>query len=148
MTTMEKTVKDFIEEHGFTMEAEKVSSNPNMIRDSWSEKASHWAVTIYRAKTTEPFGTYFSQGSAVEGAPTLEDVLDSLAREANLCYENSNELAGFAEWIEEGWAGEINPDTIKQAVKQYRNGRYVHLSLQGWMGNDLYEELTTQTERL
>lgn len=57
----QKTLTDFIVEHGITMDARPAAGNPNTEPDEWSKGASHWLCVLSRSGQTMPVP--FSQGA-------------------------------------------------------------------------------------
>lgn len=90
---------------------------------------------------TKPLELYFSQGSAHTEPPTLADVLDCLASDA----AGYNQAGGqFEEWCSEyGYDSDS-----RKAEKTFRAVQQQARDLKALLGNDAYEELLFQTERL
>jgi hypothetical protein len=83
---------------------------------------------------------YFSQGSAHTKPPTLEDVLDCIASDAN-GFEDENDF--------ETWCSNYGYDTdSRKAEKTFKFIERQATQLKAKLGNDLYERLIWETERL
>ncbi len=137
------TVEEFIQKHGIEMTAVRIEKRTDMDDVSdWAKDASHWTCTLaYRPHPMAPLRTMvtqFSQGSAHTDKPVVEDVLDSLMRDASAL-----DCDSFEEW-----AGELGVDTdSRKAERTYRQCCLLgdQLSVQ-LLGNVLFEELRDEVE--
>lgn len=133
------TLQDFIAQNGITMTCERVRENPWMLEGNMSR---HFLCHIRYDEEQAEF--YFSQGSAHASWPTLEDVLDCLASDA-AHVENASD---FAEWAFE-YGFEL--DTLEDYRKyenMYKVTQTIAYSLQRLLGDDAYDTLLWDTERL
>ena len=127
------TLKAFIRQHSITMSADRTDTNPNMAGDEGDAAASHWRCTLRCGR--RQMTVYFSQGPAISGEPTIEDVLDCLALDAS-----------GADSFED-WCAEYGYDTdSRKAEHIYNTVRKQTEELASFLGPELYEALLT-TER-
>jgi len=129
-------MKTFITKNGITIKATRRNDNPQM---EDSAHMDHWDAVL--AMGGESMHTYFSMGSGHNGkAPEAADVLDCLASDAS-GIENAQPF--------EDWAGEYgyNEDSRK-AEKIYYTCITQSKVLKSFLGNELYNELLWDTERL
>ena len=121
-------------------ECNKMHANPNA--PDW-KNADHWEVVLHiTGKGKEPeFITYYSMGKGHKGKkPTMQQVLDCVASDA-AGYEDSG---SFEEWaMNYGY----NPDSRK-AEKIYRLVEQESRELRTFLGNEAYESLLRETERM
>ena len=136
MATDTVTIENLIESNHITLTATRWHENPNM---DDSRDMDHWKVTLRfgRARMT----IYFSKGYGHHGAePTADEVLDCLASDAG-GVENSNSFAD--------WCGEYGYDEdSRKAEKTYKACRHNSNRLRSFLGDDLFEQLLWNTERL
>jgi hypothetical protein len=78
---------------GATMTVERLAERPDQDADEWSRDASHWQVTVKRARRT--FRTYYSMGSAHTVEPDITSVIDALVSDAG-CAESNRDIDEFA----------------------------------------------------
>lgn len=69
------TIEAFVSKHGITIDCVPESRNPNLRDRNWL--AHHYHCVLRRAHLKMP--VHYSRGMLVEGQPTAELVLDSLA---------------------------------------------------------------------
>jgi hypothetical protein len=150
-------IKHFVRVNRITMTATQVDSNPNMDPTA-PGSMDHWKVTFTRTYETETeyhdretaktsrrtytakMTTYFSMGFGHHGkAPESADVLDCLASDAD-------SVTGIDF---ECWCGNFgyDPDSRK-AEKIYKACEHGAARLRKFLGDDLYQVLLYQTERL
>lgn len=170
------TLKEFIEKHCITIEAQQVPENPMMPPDPrnkesvrWSKEAGHFFCTLRRNPTINyhprdrsvlpSITTYFSMGSGharrkypkqrVDGPlhnplvfpnPTVEQVLDCLASDAS-GYENAGNF--------DDWCSEYGYDAdSRKAERTYNLIAEESKKLRQFLGNEAFQELINETERL
>lgn len=133
-------INEFIEKYGIHYkQCNKMFRNPNM--PDW-KNADHWEVVLHTpGKGINEFATYYSMGYGHEGKkPTMQQVLDSVASDA-AGYEDSG---SFEEWaMNYGY----DPDSRK-AEKIYRLVEQESRELKTFLGNEAYESLLRETERM
>lgn len=110
--------------------------------DAWMRGARHWVVEIRRVarpgKPTERMAVFYSQGSGIKTAPTLADVLDSLATDASLA------AMAFGDY-----AAEIGGDADSRALEAtYRACVAEAADLRRVLGAEDYRTLLEEVERL
>ena len=133
------TLKGIISSLGITDESVMVDHNPNMDDDSWAKTASHYRVTLKRTNPRRQMTVYFSMGPALCREPAADDVLDSLASDAD-GIENATSF--------ENWASEYGYDTdSRKAERSYRVTQRQAQKLRAFMGHE-YNTLLWDTERL
>lgn len=135
------SLEQFIEKHSIKF-SQEVSYNrpdlPNGGIDEWPRGSSHFKVRIGRGRRS--FGLYFSQGSGIRDVPGAATVLDCLASDA-ASYENTKDF--------EDWASEFGYDTdSRKAERTYRMVKRQAEQLKRTIGEDAYNELLWNTERL
>ena len=119
------TLQELIAQTGITATSEQVDHNPNMADDSWARTADHYRVTLTRRKPRRQLTTFFSMGSAIGKPPTAEEVLDSLASDAEGC----EQAIDF-----EDWASGYGYDTdSRKAEHVYRTVKCQARKLQRFM---------------
>ena len=133
------TIEEFIEMHAVRMkECNKIHQSPYMP----DFKGDHWEIVLHMpGKGINEFVTYFSKGIGHKGKrPTVSEVLDCIASDAS-GYENSNSF--------EDWANDYgyDPDSRK-AEKIYRLVEQESRELKTFLGNEAYESLLRDTERM
>ena len=133
------TIEEFIEMHAVRMkECNKIHQSPYMT----DFKGDHWEIVLHMpGKGINEFVTYFSKGIGHKGKrPTVSEVLDCIASDAS-GYENSNSF--------EDWANDYgyDPDSRK-AEKIYRLVEQESRELKTFLGNEAYESLLRDTERM
>lgn len=151
METQTITIEQFIQKHGIKFECHRVETRPDGLMDSDNSMTRHFRCRIISNREllgrTRPrsFGLYFSQGSAHTQDPTLADVLDCLASDAS-GYENAYGNGGTRF---EQWAEEYGYDTdSRKAEKTFRAIKRQAEQLKRTLGQEAYEELLWNTERL
>ena len=138
MMTQEETMgtmADFVTQNNIKIASEYADRNPHM--PDWND-ANHYKckLTMGRKQMT----VYFSQGYGVSHEPEVVDVLNCLA----------DDIAGVsnARSFEE-WAEEYGYDTdSRKAEKTYNVCVKKAARLLSFLGDDLYNELLWETERL
>jgi hypothetical protein len=103
---------------------------------------NHYKVKLARrnGKIRRYMTLYFSMGLGLKGEPTAADVLDCLSSDASTI-ENAS---GF-----EDWANELGFDAdSRKAERSYRVTERQTKNLQGFLGDDAYQQLLYHTERL
>ena len=133
--TTEKTIAEFISEHGITMRVKPHDSNPYM---DDSVDMDHWLCLL-----KGPHGRmqlHFSMGSAHGGLPPdAPMVLDCLASDSS-----SVEEQDFDEWC-----GDFGYDTDSRRAKRiYDRCRKQAAVLERILGGEAFEQLLYHTERL
>lgn len=127
--------EEFAEQHGLTLSWSATDSNPDMVDHTW--KADHYIVTISGGAGL-PTSLYFSKGKGNHGAaPTIEEVLESLAMNAR----GVKNTDGFKEWAEE--LG-LNSDSIRER-ESYEAGVRVMHDLERTIGEAAMEQLLWNT---
>ncbi len=131
-----KNTKEFTAKNKITSTAEWADSNPHMPD---SQNMDHWKVTLRRDR--KRLTVYFYMGYAHSGKqPQADDVLDCLASDS-AGLENARDF--------EDWAAEYGYDAdSRKAEKIYRVVERQTAKLKGFLGEDLYNELLWETERL
>jgi hypothetical protein len=137
------SLDEFVAQHGLSMAAESAVSNPNMSGDAaWNRDASHWLCTISNVAGAT-MAVPFSQGSAHTAPPTLDAVLGCLASDAS-------RVANAEDWIE--FAEEMgmadSADSLRQARATFETIREQSINLRELLGDDAFETLLWNTERL
>ncbi len=140
----QKTIQQFIAEHGLELSAQRIQSRKDIPSDTWSKDAFHYAVTISKGRSGMDFN--YSMGSAhVDEAgrpkyPELPEVLDCLASDY-AGYKNSSSF--------EGWASDhgYDPDSRK-AESIYQLVMEKALELEDLIGIPACQELAFAVERL
>jgi hypothetical protein len=128
---------EFVTAHRITADVAPATRNPNITDDRWAADANHWNVTLRMARRqlTIPFST----GPAL-GSPDTAGVLDCLASDASTEFYTP----GFEEW-----AAELGFDPDSRAA--YRTWELTHRQtnrLHAFLGEELFDALLTETERL
>lgn len=138
------SIARFVHHNGITARAVQIESRPDRqnLTDEhdrkWNAEASHYRVTL--KKGSKKMVVYWSQGSAVKGAPGPEDVLDSLAMDAQ-SYVNSGD---FVSWAQEyGY----DPDS-RRAEAIHRSVEKMTGELKSLLGPKQFNLLLNETERL
>lgn len=131
----------FVAQNRIRIEPEMVGENPNMDSANW--QAYHYKVVLkFRTKTGKrrQFTTYFSMGIGLSREPQADDILDCLASDAT-SVENARDF--------EDWASEFGYDTdSRKAERTYKTIQRQSKRLAQFLGNELYEQLLWNTERL
>lgn len=139
------TLDDFIQAEGIGMLAEKFATRPDLAMDSMKR---HFKCTLHTGKlqTWEPrhwereMVVWFSQGDAYKLPPTTADVLDCLASDAS-GYDNSRNF--------EDWCADYGyDDDSRKAEKIYHTVAEEAKRLRHFLGNDAYNQLLNEVERL
>jgi hypothetical protein len=100
--------------------------------------STHWKCRLRRGD--KRFTVYFSMGPAHSREPEVADVLDCLASDAS-GIENAKTF--------EDWAGEYGYDTdSRRAERTYRICVKQAEKLKQFLGDDLFDQLVWNTERL
>jgi hypothetical protein len=132
------TLAEFVQKHRIRMKVKPASSNPAMQDDEWSRGAHHWLCTLTVGK--RDMQVHFSQGSAIQGAPTVEHVLSSLGLDA-ASYLNARSF--------EDWAADLGYDAdSRKAERTYRLVAKETKALERLLGRAALEELAFETESL
>lgn len=131
-----QTISHFINANHLRMTAEWADLNPHM---DDANNMDHWKIVIRQGRKS--FTTYFSQGYGHNGnEPKLDDVLDCLASDA-AGYENASNF--------EDWTSEYGYDTdSRKAEHTFNTIRRQAERLQQFLGDDAYQNLLWNTERL
>lgn len=136
-----ESIESFIKRNGLTMDCVRVkhrqdedAGTPSM----WGKDASHYYCTI--SGRGGQFSVFYSMGSAHKTAPTLADVLDSLASDAS-----SVEGQSFEDWVADmGWSA----DSIR-ALVTFETIKRQSIALRRTINsNAAYQELLDDVERL
>ena len=91
--TTEKTLQEFIDDHGLTMSAEWTGRNPHMEN---SDQMDHWKCRIRSKKTGRSMTLVFSMGVGHHGMqPGLDEVLNCLASDSTAIDQS------FEDWCSE-----------------------------------------------
>lgn len=144
MATATVTIADFISGMHITMTAERTNSNPSMPDSS---NMDHWKCLLRwklfsNGKPIERRMTvYFSMGYGHNGkAPNAADVLDCLSSDA-ASIENSPDF--------ESWASDFGYETdSRKAERAFKACEHQAKRLQNFLGEDAYQQLLWNTERL
>lgn len=130
------TLTQFVNRYHVTMTAEWADANPHM--NDPVPGSSHWKCRLRVGRRS--LTVYFSMGPALNGEPTVQDVLDCLASDA-VGYENARSF--------EDWASEYgyHPDSRK-AERTYRAVERQANGLKRLLGAEVYGVLLWKTERL
>lgn len=137
-TTLEETMgtmADFVTQNNIKIASEYADRNPHM--PDWND-ANHYKckLTMGRKQMT----IYFSQGYGVSHEPEAADVLNCLADDS----AGVSNARSFEEW-----ADEYGYDTdSRKAEKTYNVCVKQAARLLSFLGEDLYDELLWETERL
>jgi len=133
----QQTFPEYIESARIGMDCLSVSSNPNMGADpEWNKTAAHWSCNLYRIGPNMPrMLTFFSQGPAYKGKPSVSDVLSCLASDS-ASIEQANTF--------EEWAADLGySDDSRQAERTYNICLKQAAKLKTFLGSDfdhvLYE---------
>lgn len=128
-------MKRFVKKNKIGISVEWVDENKNA--PDWKD-ANHFKVTLRHAG--KQLTTYFSQGYGISGEPTAESVLNALASDS-AGVENARSF--------EDWAYEYGYDIdSRKAEKLYKVCERQADKLKKFLGDDLYEALLWDTERL
>lgn len=149
---MSKSIQTFIKEAGITAIVQRIMSRDDIDASDWARDARHWSITLIRGN--RKMQVNFSQGSAHDKPPTVEDVLDCLAMDAQSIDEDPTSRAFKARKFE-AWASDLgyDPDSRK-AEKTYsaclKDARELKnlLAAPGGSGFGKYNELLYEVERL
>lgn len=137
------TIRQYLAErpgiaHAVTRIPMRPGTNPDA--DQWARDARHWVVEIRREGDgpVRRMSTFYSQGAAHKRPPTLAEVLDALAHDAD----------GADQPFEE-WAADLgyDPDS-RQAKQTYRACRASAADLRRVLGPADYRVLLEEVERL
>jgi hypothetical protein len=138
MMTQEETMgtmADFVARHNIKIACEWADRNPNM--PDWND-ANHYKCTLTMGR--KQMTVYFSQGYRVSHEPEVVDVLNCLADDS----EGVSNARSFEEWAEE-----YGYDTdSRKAEKTYNVCVKQAARLRSFLGEDLYNELLWETERI
>ena len=136
MSTTETRLKDFIQANKLTMTAQWADHNPHMAD---SANMDHWKVKIRKGK--QSMSLYFSKRFGHHGKePQLDEVLDCLASDASST-ENAMDF--------EDWASEFGYDVdSRKAEKSYKTIEQQKAKLLNLLGDEAYQQLLYETERL
>lgn len=121
----------------------RAERNPNSSESDWGRGAHHYLVTLARGKRA--MAVPFSMGSGLRDSngaprqPTAADVLDCLANDA-ASVDNARDF--------EDWASELGMDPDSRAERTYRAVLEQRETLEDFLGEELYQELLYQVERL
>jgi hypothetical protein len=136
------TIQEFIKQNRISIVSECTDSNPNMIDQDW--QANHYKVTLKRNKTENKIRTrrqftlFYSMGFAIKSDPKTEDVLDCMAMDSSSIDQDF-----------EGWANDLDYDTdSRKAEKTYNICRKQATKFENFLGEDLYNELLQEIDRL
>lgn len=139
MSTQTITLDQFITEQQLVMSVRSVKRNPHM-QGEQMPRNFECTIEFEGRGYHEPLTVYFSQGSAHKKPPTLADVLDCLASDAS----GVDNAQSFEEW-----ASEYGYDTdSRKAEKTYNICRQQAQELKALLGQDAYDQLLHETERL
>lgn len=127
-------IKNFIAGMGLTMKIKEVFENPNMSDPKW--EAKHYQIKIENGKKS--MITYFSQGIGITHMPTLADVLDCLATDAQCGSETFEDFCANLGY---------DNDSIK-ALNTFNAISKQSKELKELLGNDAYKALLEDVERL
>lgn len=128
-------MKEFVERHNIKIACEWVDHNPHM--PDWND-ANHYKckLTMGRKQMT----VYFSQGYGITHEPEAADVLNCLADDS----AGVSNARSFEEWAED-----YGYDTdSRKAEKTYKVCVKQAARLLSFLGENLYNELLWETERL
>jgi hypothetical protein len=128
------TIQSLINKHNIKFSANWISERPDGLMEGPHNN--------YKCRITagrRGFTLYFSQGYGIQGDPTIERVLDSLASDA-ADYENAQSF--------EDWASNYGYDTdSRKAEKIYRAVKRQAEQLKRTIGGEAYNDLLWNTER-
>jgi len=128
-------MKNFVKKNKISISVEWADENKNA--PDW-KNANHYKVTLKRSG--RQLTTYFSQGYGISGEPTTESVLDALASDSS-GVENARSF--------EDWADEYGYDTdSRKDEKLFKVCERQADKLKRFLGDELYEDLLWNTERL
>jgi hypothetical protein len=131
---MEKSIEQFIKEHGITSKAEYGAP----YNEDFSQ-SDPWTVTLRRGKQRMAVPFYMGMGHNGK-EPDTATVLDCLASDSS-GVENGQDFDGFC--------SEFGYDTdSRKAEKIYKACERTARRLKQFLGSDLYEELLWNTSRL
>ena len=102
-----QTLRAFVNGNRISATCELIEKRPDALMSDMPTGSRHWRVTL-RAERRR-LTIYFSQGPAIEHAPTAEDVLDCLANDA-AGYDNARSF--------EEWCNEYGYDTDSRRAEQ------------------------------
>ena len=147
MSTQTKTLADFITDNGITMQVQRVPMRPDAEPKDWPG-ASHWIVTLRKGghgtgkgPETGCMSFFYSMGSAHNGAPSNESVLDSIASDAS-SVESARSF--------EDWCGDLGYDTDSRKAERIHDAcRKIRDELRDMLDDaEAFEELLYNVERL
>jgi len=126
----------FIKKNNVRMESVMVGENPNFDNPDWD--AYHYKVTLFHKR--RQYSTFYSMGMALCHEPKVDDVLDCLASDCS-GVENARDF--------EDWAADYgyDPDS-RTAEKIFKTCKLQSVKLRRLFGDDLYDQLINDTERL
>lgn len=133
------TLDQFITEQQLIMSVRPIKRNPYMQGEKMPRNFE-CTIEFEGRGYHEPLTVYFSQGSAHKKPPTLAEVLDYLASDAS-GVDNAQSF--------EDWASEYGYDTdSRKAEKTYNICAQQAQELKALLGQDAYDQLLYETERL
>ena len=140
-TDTRTTYRQWAARHGVRMDVTPADTNPNMTADpEWMAQASHYLCTFSVKGQDGALAVPFSMGPAHTSEPSMDDVLDAIASDAS-GIENAS---GF-----EDWSSEYGYDTdSRKAERTYRAVEEQSVALRNFVGQQAYDELLWQTDRL
>lgn len=129
------SLQNFVKENGIRLSCEWADRNPNM--DDSDRMNNYKCRLTHKGRSMT---LYFSMGLALTREPSVEDVLDCLASDS-AGFENNDSF--------EDWCGEYGYDTdSRRAERTYKAIERQSEKLRKLLGEDLYQELLWETERL
>jgi hypothetical protein len=154
MATDTVTIDQFVTDNGITIKCARTDRNSNMPdsldmdhwkvrlrRDTDTAVIVNGAVDMSRSDRVRVMTLTFSKGSGHNGAePTADEVLDCLASDA-AGVENTSDF--------EDWCSDYGYDAdSRKAEKIYKACVHQSERLKTFLGDDLYEQLLWNTERM
>lgn len=107
------TIKDFAKQEFLQLQLWPIKFRTDLVATEWDKEAKHFQFEI-RCYQGDNFGKSirgnYSQGSAIKGKPTIEDILNSLIM------DTINIPSSF-----EDWASEFGYDTDSRKAEQIYN---------------------------
>lgn len=132
-----KSYEEAAQRFGITFNCTQVARRPDgMMEENYITRHFHCKIKCGKRS----FGLYFSQGSAFTQPPTLADVLNAIASDAQ-SYENARDFADWGSWY--------GCDTdSRKAKKIYKAVKRQAEQLKRTIGEEAYKVILEDCERL
>jgi hypothetical protein len=138
------TLGRFIYQNNIKLDYEPIAQRPDRDVDEdekeqeWQDSAFHYKVTLKRGRKT--LTTFYSKGQGLPEPPEADEVLDSLASDAE---------GVDASRVFNAWAEDFGYDTDSRRHERIYNAcKETRQKLKRFLGDELYKTLVYETERL